>query len=260
MRGSRWLALAAATALAASVAAQDWKGRARLDGRVTDPTGTPLEGATITVQRRDRPGGPVVTSDADGAWVADGIAAGSWVVEVWAPGYLPQRVGVHLPHESSWLAPLEVQLRRPPAPAAPGDAPGPPEPVADPPANHGPGGEGIEAALEAGRIERAHALLASLDGDVPGDDADTLVEMGALFLAAGEATDAVVVLDRAVGLDPAHVDARFRRALALLAVGRTDAARSDFETLLDLSPEGPLADKARLALRALAAPSAGETP
>jgi hypothetical protein len=258
MRGSPWIALAAATALATAVPAQDWKGRARMDGRVTDATGAPLKEATVSVESLTRTGGPVVTTDATGTWVVDGIAAGSWVVEVTAPGYRPQRIGVHLPHESAWLAPLEVQLRRlaPSAPATPSSSPPVPDPTE-------PGGEGdpheLRAVLEAGRVEQARALLASLGDDVPGD-ADTLVAAGALFLAAGEAADALIVLDRAVERDPTHADARFRRALALLALGRTGAARADFETLLTLSPEGRWAGKARLALEELPTDAAGETP
>ncbi len=266
MRRSPWIVLAAAAVLAAPVLAQDWKGRARLDGHVTDERGAPLGGATITIESLARAGGPpVLRSDAEGAWVVDGIAAGSWIVEVAAPGYQSQRIGVHLPHESAWLAPLDVQLRirRPPAPPAPAQAPPPPHEAegASPVVPAGqdlPDGADLRAALESGRIERAHALLASLGDDVPGD-ADALVEMGTLFLTAGETADAVALLDRAVARDPAHVEARFRRALGRLALGRSAAARADFEMALELSPEGPWAEKARQALEQLPEIPAGET-
>jgi tetratricopeptide (TPR) repeat protein len=259
MQRSSWIALA--VALATSAHAQDWQGRARLDGHVTDGDGAPLGGATVSVESLAGTGGPVVTTDGEGAWVVDGIAAGSWVVEVTAPGYRPQQIGVHLPHESAWLAPLDVQLRRP-APRLPVEGPSVPR-EQEPPTREG--GEGapeageLRAALEAGRLERAHALLVALGPDVPGD-AGTLVEMGTLFLAAGEPADALVVLDRAVERDPAHVDARFRRALALLALDRTEAARADFERLLSLSPEGPWAEKARLALEELPGTAPSATP
>jgi tetratricopeptide (TPR) repeat protein len=252
---SAWIALAAAVALATSAHAQDWKGRARLDGRVTDAAGAPLRGATVSVESLERTGGPVVTTDAAGTWVVDGIGAGSWVVEVTAPGYRPQRVGVHLPHESAWLAPLEVQLQRPPAPREPEEEPSLPQ---EPGAGEGESLE-LRDALEEGRMERAHALLVSLGDEVP-DDADSLVEMGTLFLAAGEPADALVLLDRAVERDPAHGDAHFRRALTLLALGRTEAARADFERLLALSPDGPRAEKARLALDELQRAAASATP
>jgi hypothetical protein len=262
--GMRRLAgVALAVLLATPVVAEEWAGRARLDGHVTDARGVPLQGATITVEGLTHTGGPVVRTDAEGSWVVDGIAAGSWVVEVTAPGYRSQRIGVHLPHESAWLAPLDVQLQRPPVPPATGEARRAPEHAAEappiPPGEARSPGADLRASLEAGRIGRAHTLLASL-GDEPPGDADTLVEMGTVFLDAGETADALVLFDRAVELDPTHVVGHYRRALGLLALGRTEDARAGFERVLGLSPEGPLAGKARQAVEELPTSTAAESP
>jgi hypothetical protein len=266
MRSSSWTVFAAVAVLATPLAAQDWKGRARLDGRVTDHNGAPLSGATITIESLTLNSGPVVTTDARGGWVVDGIAAGSCAVEITAPGYEPQRIGVHLPHESAWLAPLDVQLQR--TPAEPAREPAEPSsPSAEPTATEAavPTSEArsdyleLRAALEAGRVERAHELLASLDENARAD-AGALVEMGTLFLTAGKTADAVTLFDRAVERDPAHAEAHFRRALALLALGRSREARADFERVLGLSPEGTAAEKARKALEQLSPAAGGETP
>jgi hypothetical protein len=256
------MVLIALAGLATPVAAQDWKGHARLDGQVTGPGGAPLSGATITIENLALKAGPVVTTDAEGGWVADGIAAGSWSVEVTAPGYEPRRIGVHLPHESAWLAPLEVQLERtPPAPAPrPLEPSGPPPEAAESHAStsaHGSDPLELRAALETGRIEKAHELLADLDGDARVDP-DALVEMGTIFLRAGRTTDAVTVFDRAVERDPDHAVAHFRRALGLLALGRPGEARAGFERVLALSPGSPEAEKAREALEQLPPAAAGE--
>jgi len=256
MRPSSLTILAAVAVLATPLSAQDWKGRARLDGQVTDRSGSPVSGATITVESLARTRGPVVRSDAEGRWVVDGIAAGSWVVEITAPGYDPQRIGVHLPHESAWLAPLDVRLERPPAqpPDAPADAGAP---VADATGlgdNARSDSFELREALGAGRIERAHEILSALDEDAR-MDANALVEMGTAFLTAGATADAVILFDRAVERDPAHVDAHFRRALGLLALDRSDEARADFERVLELRPGGATAEKARRALEQL--PAAG---
>ena len=68
--------MAALVVLTTPVAAQDWKGHARLDGHVTGPSGAPLSGATITIENLTLEGGLVVTSDAEGAWatVESGLA------------------------------------------------------------------------------------------------------------------------------------------------------------------------------------------
>jgi hypothetical protein len=271
MRSLTWMILATVTALAGPVTAQDWKGRARLDGQVTDEDGRPLGGATITIESLARTGGPVVTSDAEGRWTVDGIAAGSWAVEVTAPGYDGRRIGVHLPDESSWLAPLEVRLER--APAEPSGPPAQeratePEAAEAAPVDADTDGSAVgerarrpehhefRAALEAGRIEEAYELLSSLDEhDRVG--AEALVAMGNAFLTAGETEAAVTVFDRAVEREPAHAEAHFRRALGLLALGRTEDARADFETVLELGPGGPTAEKARRAIEALPPASAG---
>ena len=51
-------ALAAILLLAAPLAAQDWKGMGRLEGKVLDPDGKPIEGATVKLDLPERGGGP----------------------------------------------------------------------------------------------------------------------------------------------------------------------------------------------------------
>jgi len=256
--------VAALAVLVSPVAAQDWKGHARLDGHVTGPGGAPLSGATITIENLTLKGGLVVSSDAEGAWVVDGISAGSWAVEITAPGYQPRRIGVHLPHDSAWLAPLDVQLEREPPVSPPRpDAPSSPTPgatVAKAPVTTSQSASDaleLQAALEAGRIEKAHELLASLD-ESSRVDADALVEMGTIFLTAGKTIDAVTLFDRAVAEDPDHGEAHFRRALGLLALGRPGEARAGFERVLELRPGSPAAEKAQQALEQLPPAAAGE--
>jgi Flp pilus assembly protein TadD len=112
------------------------------------------------------------------------------------------------------------------------------------------GAADVRAALAAGRVTRARDLALGLGAD----DTSTpplLVEVGTALLAAGSTTDAVTCLDRAIEIGPTHPEARYRRALGLLALGRSEEARRDFEALLELAPDGPHAAKARLALEEL---------
>jgi hypothetical protein len=247
MRPSSTTPLAAILAVAATAVPQDWKGRARIDGRVIDEAGAPLAGATIAIDRAagTSPGGPRLSSGADGRWVADGIAPGSWTLVARAPGRRPVRIGVHLPGESSWLGPLEIRLEK--------EGP-PPKPVADPPAAEEPPPAGdvaaVQAALEAGRVGRARELLASLEPDGSATAVD-FVEIGSAFLTAGATEEASACFGQALGLDPEHVPAHYHRALARLALGRHDEARADLEAVVELEPGGVLAARAREALDAL---------
>ena len=242
------MVLVFAVAVVAPVLAQ-WKGRARVDGRVSGEDGSALSGATVSTRTPAGGAGPEVTSGADGRFVIDGVASGSWVLEVTAPGHRTRRIDVHLPDESSWLGPVEVRLVR----ARPEPALRTTE-AADAPAGEaeGPAGYGdIQAALESGRSDRARDLAASMHSSDSGS-ADLFFEIGRGFLAAGETAEAVAFFGQAIERDPGHVDARYGRALGLLALGRHTEAREDLEAVRDLQPQGTLAQKAGQALEELA--------
>ena len=252
--------LAATFALATAVSAQDWKGRARIEGRVTGESDAPLRGATVTIDRTPSDGssGPRRSSDGEGRWLVDGIASGSWTVVVTAAGYRARRIGVHLPSESSWLGPLDVRLTKQSAPSTPA---APARPAAPPAkaAGERPAPtdiEAVSAALDAGRIDRARALLPSLDAD-GSENAGDFFDIGRAFLTAGATDEASACFTLAIALDPSHVEAHYRRGLALLALGRHREAQSDFEAVVDLSPDGALAGNARKALDALGNGQAG---
>ena len=69
---------------------------ATLDGRVTEPDGTGVAGATVTVT--DPTGGVVGVhrSDADGQWEGGEVAAGIYTVTVLAPGRAPRATRVEV--------------------------------------------------------------------------------------------------------------------------------------------------------------------
>ena len=68
-------------------AAQDWRGRARVDGRVLNEKGEGVSGAKLT-QKRGGAGPEAVTSDKNGPWAYLGLAGGSWDIDVDDAGYL----------------------------------------------------------------------------------------------------------------------------------------------------------------------------
>jgi hypothetical protein len=91
------LALALSLAAAAPLLAQDWKGMGRLEGRVLDPDGKPVEGASVTLDLPERGGGgPTAKSDKKGRWAVGGIVAGKWNADINAPGYVLKKITIPL--------------------------------------------------------------------------------------------------------------------------------------------------------------------
>jgi tetratricopeptide (TPR) repeat protein len=104
--------------LAAPLGAQDWKGMGRLEGKVLDPDGKPVEGATVKLDLPERGGGPTLKTDKKGKWAVGGIVAGKWNADIEAAGFALKKVYINLPSESTRVPPLEVKLERA-APAGP---------------------------------------------------------------------------------------------------------------------------------------------
>jgi tetratricopeptide (TPR) repeat protein len=107
------LSLAAAVlALAVPAGAQDWRGgQGRLEGKVLDPDGKPIEGASVKMELPGR-GGTTLKTNKKGQWAILGIAAGEWAIDVEAPGYQVKKITVPLPSEAARVPPVEVKLDR----------------------------------------------------------------------------------------------------------------------------------------------------
>jgi tetratricopeptide (TPR) repeat protein len=105
-------ALAMVLCAAAPLAAQDWKGMGRFEGRVLDPDGQPIIGAEVKLNLPSRGGGTTVKTDKKGRWAIAGVAAGQWDVDITAPGYVPSKGRFNLPSEESRPAPVVVKLEK----------------------------------------------------------------------------------------------------------------------------------------------------
>jgi tetratricopeptide (TPR) repeat protein len=96
--------------------AQDWRGRGRLQGTVTDEAGHPLAGATITL----RPGPPPVKAEAKGPaplktdgkgkWSMLGLAHGAWGVLIEKEGYIPSEGQANV-EEEGLVPPVNITLK-----------------------------------------------------------------------------------------------------------------------------------------------------
>lgn len=83
-------------AAALALAAQDYKGKARQGGVVTDEKGVPLEGVTVKLFSVRAQQGFEVKTDQNGKWIAAWIRSGGWTVTFEKVGYAPQNISVNV--------------------------------------------------------------------------------------------------------------------------------------------------------------------
>ena len=107
-----------------------------------------------------------------------------------------------------------------------------------------------QAALEGGMLDRGLELLKGID-EATIKSPDLFFNIGVNFLNANQPEQAITYFTKAITLDPAYADGYFRRALAYVQTNRVAEARADLVKLLELAPEGALADAARKALEQL---------
>jgi hypothetical protein len=203
--------LAAALLAAAPLAAQDWKGMGRMEGKVLDPDGQPVVEAVVKLTLPSRGGGgPTAKTDKKGRWAVAGITGGSWNADIEAPGYAPKQITITLPGESARIPPVEVKLERA-APKGP-----PPE---------------IMAALQKGddaykagkyaeaRTEYEKVLATSVKPEV----AVTLHEMIArCYSQEGNFAQSVAHLQHVLEADPSNITVRLLMAQEALRGGMLD--------------------------------------
>ncbi len=73
---------------------QDYKGRARIRGVVTDQSGSPIEGVKIKLVYLKSNDGFEVVTDSQGRWVASWIKGGTWNVDIEKMGYSSKKIGI----------------------------------------------------------------------------------------------------------------------------------------------------------------------
>lgn len=199
-------------AAAAAASAQDWKGMGRLEGRVLDPDGKPIAGATVKLELPERGGGTTLTTDKKGRWAIGGIAAGAWNIDVQAEGYASQAATLNLPSESARVAPIEIKLEK----AGPK---GPPPELA------AALQEG-DAAYKAGRWAEARAsyekVLASIDNPTPETLRELRMQIARCYKEEGNVEKELEVLQQVADANPADNEVRALMAMEAIEGGMLD--------------------------------------
>ena len=235
------LGLLLATFAAAPGAAQDWRGKARIDGLVKNDKGEPIADCKVTLRwGKSSHGGPDLTTDKKGRWAIFGLIGGPWDVDFSAPGYLTKKISVDL-QEGGHNPSVEVALEpQPAAQAAPAAAPAEQAIVV--------GGKKISkeaaAAIEAGNqamntkdwAGARENYLKALP-DLP-DNGPLLLRIAAAYLAEGNTDEAVRYARQVTEKDPQEAGGWKMVAAIELQRGNLDAGAA----ALDKVPADKLTD------------------
>ena len=207
----RLMPMVVVVTLAASVHAQDWRGTGRMEGRVLDDNGAPLEGVAVKATLSEREGETTLKTDKKGRWVLGGIAAGTWEIDFQLDGYMTRKISVSLPSESSRLAPIEFKLAK----AAPS---GPPPEVKE-------ALEKAEAAFQQRRFPEARAEFEKLLAALPAQAPTIHQRIGLCYFGEKNYKEALVHLEQALAGQPDNLPIRAIAAQAALSSGMVDRGR-----------------------------------
>jgi tetratricopeptide (TPR) repeat protein len=196
-------------ASASAAAAQDWKGSARVQGKVTDPDGKPIEGALVKLEL-PQAGGTELKTNKKGEWAILGLASGEWHIDVSAQGYEPKAISVSLAYESR-TKPIEVKLERA-KPKGP-----PPEVVA--------ALEKAEKAYKEGRFDEARAEYEKLLALRPDLAGQIHQQIGFAYVQQKQYAQAVEHLEKAIAAAPDRPELKVIAAQAALEGGMLDKGR-----------------------------------
>ena len=233
------LAVLLGAALAASAAAQDWRGgKARVEGTVKNEKGEPLPGCKVMLRwGRSSHGGPDLVTDAKGHFAIFGLAGGPWDVDFEADGYKTKKISTSL-SEGGRNDAISVQLE--PAPKeVPAQAGAPQISV---------GGKKISketadaieagnAAMSARNWSAARESYLKATAELP-DNATLLERIAATYLADGKTDDSLKYAHQAAEKDPSDASAWKMVAELELQKGNLEAGRA----ALDKVPADKLTD------------------
>jgi tetratricopeptide (TPR) repeat protein len=97
--------------LALTLPAQDYKGKGRLGGIVTDESGNPIEGVTVKLFSPRANGGLTVKTGKDGKWLAAWIRSGGWDLDFEKIGFSPKKLSVEV-SESKKNPDVEISMKK----------------------------------------------------------------------------------------------------------------------------------------------------
>ncbi len=110
MRTVKVLMVALVLVIGTAVAHAQVKGMGRLNGKVTDEDGTPLE--TVVVKLRLDTDVLESKTNAKGEWILSGVARGSWIVTFQKQGFQMKVVKVLVEKELLRTEPIKITMKK----------------------------------------------------------------------------------------------------------------------------------------------------
>ena len=180
----------------------------RLFGKVADPDGKPVVGASVKLDCPSRGGGTTVTTDKKGTWAFQGLSACNWNVDIKADGYQVKSITVPMSSEQSRMLPVDVKLEK---------MKGPPPELVEALKN----GDAAFAAQQWPVARENYEKVANLRPDL----APQLYPRLARIYAAEKNTDkALEFLQKSIEVDPSNQQMKLVAATAAMDAGMTDKA------------------------------------
>lgn len=212
------------------LAAQDWRGKARVDGWVKDTDGQPIEGAKVQLTR-EAGGTTAAKTNKKGYWSVMGLIGGPWNVDITAGGYELRQLAINL-SEAARVPPLDIKMTKS-APAAPGagvtSGGAPPETM-----------EWIKEGnrlLTEKKFAEARALYEKALAAVP-DNPAILKGIAQAYAGEGNREKSIETLKQVLEAEPDDNESRVLVASMLLESGKLEEGKA----MLDALPEGAVKD------------------
>lgn len=209
-----------------SLSAQEWRGKARVDGRVLNDKGEGIGNAKLTF-RRNGAGPEAVMSKSNGRWAYLGLASGSWDIDVEAPGYMPFKTTVQL-SEVDRVPSMTIQLK--PEPKAAPKAEGVPKNAAAdviPILEHG------NALLQAKDFAGARAEYEKGLAAIP-NNAVILRAIAQTYYGEKNLDKAIETLQKVLAIEPTDTTAQLLLGQMQLEKGNLDEGQA---TIAKLPPD-----------------------
>jgi len=221
---------AAWLALALPALAQQWAGRGRLQGDVTDKDGKPIEGASVTFRwGKDPTLGPApIKTDKHGKWSILGLVGGAWSIIIEAEGYKGSE-GQASVNEFGPAPAIHVKLNQPTKEEIAAAQP------------HNEAREALEsgnALLQQQKWAEARAAFEKALPDVKDAEAQAsiLKAVAGTYLQERNAAAAIETLNKVMALTPADTATQRLLAGALYASGQKEKGIQTMQAYVETTP------------------------